>query len=206
MKTLDFMTGDMVLCWKPVKQAVKLQRLLKEIQMVSNKKFHHCHNSAIVLSFMVHPGFSEDIGVAPIALQAALFLKLLAFNKNISTSGSATIYVADSPEFAAEMKKAEGKPLGTAKLGKVIEGKGVPSDKPSAIYIGDESALAKLTAYTKANKILSITGNPGLVSKDVSLAVGISGGKPKIMLNLSSSKDEGIDWNPAILKVAATIK
>ena len=54
--------------------------------------------------------------------------------------------------------------------------------------------------------MLSITGNPDLASKDVSLIVGISNGKPKILLNLSSSKGEGIEWNPAILKVAATIK
>ncbi len=158
------------------------------------------------LFLLVPPVFSEDIGKAPFPLQAALFLKLLAFDKNISSGGTVTIYVIDAPEFAAEMKKAEGKPIGGAKLEKVIAGDNVPSDKPSIIYIGTEGKLAAALNYTKENKILSITGNPDLVSKNVTLAVGTSGGKPKIMLNLSSTKDEGIEWNPAILKVAATIK
>jgi hypothetical protein len=157
-------------------------------------------------SIFINVGWCEDIGAAPAPLQAALFLKLLAFDKNIASSGSVTIYVIGAPEFAVEMKKTEGKPVGTATLGKVIEGDGVPAEKPSVIYIGSDAKLSEIIAYTKSNKILSITGNPALVSKDVSLIVGISESKPKIMLNLSSSKDEGIDWNPAILKVAATMK
>jgi hypothetical protein len=162
--------------------------------------------AVISASVFVRLSWSEDIGVAPAPLQAALFLKLLAFDKNIATGGTITIYVVGAPEFAAEMKKTEGKPVGTATLGKVIEGDGVPTEKPSVVYIGADAKLAEFIAYTKGNKILSITGNPALVSKDVSLIVGTSEGKPKIMLNLSSSKDEGIDWNPAILKVAATMK
>ena len=104
------------------------------------------------------------------------------------------------------MKKAEGKPIGSAKLEKVVAGDNLPSEKPSVIYIGSSGKLSDVLNYTKENKVLSITGNPDLVSKNVTLAVGTSGGKPKIMLNLSSTKDEGIEWNPAILKVAATIK
>ena len=154
---------------------------------------------------MIRSGFCEDIGTAPAAVQAAIFLKLMAFDKTIISGGDITIYVVGSPDFAAEMKKAVGKPVGAATIAKVSEGTGAPSEKPSIIYIGSESSISDLLAYTKANKILSITGNPALISKDVSLTVGVSEGKPKIMLNLSASKDEGIDWNPAILKVAATI-
>jgi hypothetical protein len=160
----------------------------------------------LFVSVLVSSGWCEEMGVAPVPLQAALFLKLLAFDKNIASGGTVTIYVIGAPEFAAEMKKTEGKPVGTATLGKVIEGDGVPSEKPSVIYIGTDAKLSEILVYTKSNKILSITGNPTLVSKDVSLVVGISEAKPKIMLNLTSSKDEGIDWNPAILKVAATMK
>jgi hypothetical protein len=148
----------------------------------------------------------EDVGAAPPSLQAAIILKLLAFNNSIATGGAITIYVSGSPEFAAEMKKAEGKPVGAATVGKVVEGAGAPADKPSVVYIGKEASLTELLAYTKSNKILSMTGNPDLISKNVSLIVGTSEGKPKILLNLSASKEEGIDWNPAILKVAATIK
>jgi hypothetical protein len=160
----------------------------------------------LITIIFVSTGLCEDIGAAPAPLQAALFLKLLAFDKNIASGGTISLYVVGAPEFAAEMKKTEGKPVGTATLAKVVEGDGIPSEKPSVIYIGNDAKLAEILTYTKSNRILSITGNPSLVSKDVSLFVGISEAKPKIMLNLSSSKDEGIDWNPAILKVAATMK
>jgi hypothetical protein len=160
----------------------------------------------IIFMFWIQPASSEDIQTAPIPVQAAIFLKLLEFDKNISSGGSITIYVQGSPGFAAAMKKAEGKAVGAATIGKVIEGSGLPSEKPSAVYIGAESVLSQMQTYTTTNKVLSMTGIPELASKGITLTVGISEGKPKIMLNLSSSKDEGIDWNPAILKVAATVK
>jgi hypothetical protein len=155
---------------------------------------------------MMETGFCEDITSAPVSLQAALFLKLLVFNKNISSGGDITIYVVGAEDFAAEMKKAEGKAVGSSKIGKVIEGTGIPQEKPSIIYVGSKSSPAEIVEYTQKNKILSISGNADFISKNVTLIVGISSKKPKIMLNLSSSKEEGIQWNPAILKVAATIK
>jgi hypothetical protein len=160
----------------------------------------------IGLFFLYRQAICEDIGTAPFALQAAIILKVLAFNNTISSGGAITVYVSGSPDFAAEMKKAAGKAVGAATIGKIVEGAGLPSEKPSVIYVGTESSLAEILAYTKSNKILSISGNPALVSKNVSLVIGVSESKPKILLNLSSSKDEGIDWNPAILKVAVTTK
>jgi len=44
-----------------------------------------------------------------------------------------------------------------------------------------------------------------LTTLGISLGIGLEDGKPKILLNLSASKDEGIDWNPAILKIATTL-
>jgi YfiR/HmsC-like len=165
-----------------------------------------CWLTLLQIPLLSLPGYCQDVSEAPVALQAALFLKLLPFDKNIVSTGAVTIYVVDAPEFAAEMKKAEGKLIGAAALSKVIDGKGVPAEKPSVIYVGSESVLKELVAYTRENKILSISGKPELASKEISLFVGISSEKPKILLNLSASKEEGIDWNPAILKVAATIK
>ncbi len=159
----------------------------------------------LIVSFALS-SFSEEIGTAPVSVQAAIFLKLLEFDKNISSGGSINVYVVGSSEFAAAMKQAVGKAVGGATIGKVVEGAGLPADKPSVIYIGTASALGEIQKYTTTNKILSISGLPELASKGVTLTVGISEGKPKIMLNLTASKDEGIDWNPAILKVAATVK
>jgi hypothetical protein len=104
------------------------------------------------------------------------------------------------------MKKGIGKPIGGGTLTKVDEGAGLPTDKPSIIYSSDPGIVDKITAYTHQNKVLSITGDPGSVQKGITLGVGVAGGKPTVLLNLASSKEEGVDWNAAILKIALTVK
>ncbi|MBN1980039.1 MAG: YfiR family protein [Chitinivibrionales bacterium] len=147
---------------------------------------------------------AEDLQVAPVNIQAAMFIKLLAFDKNLN--GSIVVWVIGEDGFAVELKKGVGKEVGAATLGDVKSGAGLPADKPQVIYVNDSKLIADVIAYTRANKILTITGNPELVAKGVTLGIGVSEGKPKILLNISSSKEEEIDWNPAILKIALTVK
>ena len=149
---------------------------------------------------------AEDLYTAPPKIQAGLFLKLLGFNKGIASGGDISIHVVASPEFAAAMKKAVGKAVGKGRLSSVTEGNSVPTEKPTVIYVGDSSKTHEVISYTRANKILSITGLPDQVNNGITLGVGVLGGKPKIMLNISSSKEEGVDWNPALLKIASVIK
>ena len=139
---------------------------------------------------------------APPKLQAALIMKLLAFYTNLG-GDPFTIHVVGAPEIAKELTAMVGKPAGKAKLAEVTQSDGVPSGKASVVYVGKDVAAS--TGYTQANKVLSVTGNPDFVNQGVTLGIGIEGGKPKVLLNLSSSKNEGINWAPSILKVAATI-
>ena len=88
----------------------------------------------------------------------------------------------------------------------VTEGAGLPSSRPSIIYIGKTSKLKKILSYTKKNRTLSITGLPELVNKGVSFGVGLEKKKLKILLNISSSQDEKIVWNSAVLKMATKYK
>jgi len=149
---------------------------------------------------------AENIDVAPPKLQAGLFLKLLAFNKGLASGGDISIYVMGSPEFAAAMRTGIGKTVGKARIRSVTEGNSLPTDKPEVIYVGSASMTDTVIKYTRANHIISITGRPDQVEKGVTLGVGVLAGKPRILLNLWSSKEEGIDWNPAILKISTIIK
>lgn len=160
----------------------------------------------LIMFVIIGLGQSEEISVAPAEIQAALTLKLLAFHEKLSSSGDITIYVVNGSEYAQILKKAIGKPIGSSKLTSVIEGENLPEQKPSVIYIGSSSKLDDMLSYCRSNSTLSITGNPDLISKGVTLGFGVSNEKPKVLLNLSSSKMENIDWNPAILKVAITTK
>ena len=139
---------------------------------------------------------------APAKLQAALLLKILAFYTNLGDKPF-TIHVVGAPDIAKELKALVGKTAGKATLNAVNEGSGAPGSPAEVVYVGSDPA--GITAYTQSNKVLSVTGIPSFVNDGVTLGIGIENKKPKIILNLSSSKAEEINWNPAILKVAATI-
>lgn len=139
---------------------------------------------------------------APPKLQAALLMKLLAFYNNLG-DGPFTIHVIGAPEVAAELKGLVGKPTGKASLSGVTEGDISSSAGAKVIYVGTD--VAGSIGYTQSNGVLSVTGVPSYVTDGVTLGVAVENNKPVILLNLSSSKAEGINWNPAILKVAETI-
>jgi len=152
------------------------------------------------------PMQAEEYEIVPMDIQAALFLKLLGFNNDIAKGGNITIHVVNSETFAKAMGRAIGKQIGNSKLAAVNNRSGLPVEKPSVLYIGDTNSLDELLNYTRVNKVLSITGRPDMVRRGVTLGVGVSGGKPKILLNLASLKREGVKINPALLKIAQIIK
>lgn len=135
-------------------------------------------------------------------LQAALFSKLLGFYTNLG-SDEFTIHVVGAPEVAKELQAHIGTKVGKAKLKAVSEGDGPPSNGAKVIYVG--KSVKAITDFSQANKVLTIAGDPKFVSEGVTLGVKIEAGKPKILLNLSSTKAEDVNWNPAILKVASTV-
>ncbi|MBN2425061.1 MAG: YfiR family protein [Calditrichaceae bacterium] len=139
---------------------------------------------------------------APAPIAAALLVKVIGFEKNIS-AGDITIYVLGSSDVAKELKKV----IGQANIKAVESGNSLPSSKPTILFIADEGKLNEAVKYTQDNKILSVTNIPELVEKGATLGFGIgSDNKPKILLNINSSAKEGLDWNPAIMKVAQVIK
>ncbi len=144
---------------------------------------------------------------APASVAAAMILKVVGFEKGISAGGDVNIYVLGAADVASELKKGIGTAIGKATLKSVESGEALPGTKPTILFIGNAAKLSDCLAYTHANKILSTTGKPDLVSSGVTLGFGVGAdSKPKILLNLSASSEEGLEWNPAILKVAQTIQ
>lgn len=172
------------------------------------KNMKQISQSFLILLVLLSAVSSAQVADAPANVAAALTVKLVGFAENLSETGKEiTIHVIGAPDVAAELEKGIGKPVGKATLKGVTSGSGMPASVPTVLFIGDASKLADGIAYTQSNKILSITSKPDLVSKGSTLGVGVGeDGKPKILLNLTSSNEEGINWNPAIMKVAQTIK
>jgi hypothetical protein len=159
-----------------------------------------------LMALVVMPSLGQAKEAPPNVI-AALIVKLAALEKNISGAGDVSVYVLGSADVAAELKKLSGEKIGGATLSAVMEGAGMPGVKPHILYIGDGTKLGAATSYTQSNKALSVSGVPGSAEKGASLGLEIGDdGKPKITLNLTSSKAEGLDWNPAIMKIVQTTK
>lgn len=160
---------------------------------------------AIMLVMVAIVNFSYAQKESPASIAAALTLKLAGFNNKLS--GSVKIYVVGNDALAAELKKGVGKPLGKATLAAVDAGADVPGAKYEVIVCGSAGKAGAVSSYAKKNKVLSVTNIPSVLSKGISLGIGVGDdNKPKILLNLTQSSEEGIDWNPAIMKVAETVK
>jgi len=150
---------------------------------------------------------------APPEVQAELLVKMLNFNKNIiETSNNISIHVVDAPEVAKALRTHIGKPIGTATLFNITEGNTLPTegDLPVALYIGSIDGYEKLNDllfYTQENKILSVTGDEYFMDAGVTLTIYMEKNKPAAILNILTSKEENINWNPqAVLKFAQPIK
>lgn len=156
----------------------------------------------ILAFFYMAAGFSHLYAQkAPANLQAALFTKLLAFYTNLG-GDDFTIHVVGAPEVAQELKKNRRQSRQGC-FERSFRRRRSPSNGAKVIYVG--KSVKAITDYSQTNKVLTITGEPKFVNDGVTLGVAIEAGKPKILLNLSATKAEDVNWNPAILKVASTI-
>lgn len=154
----------------------------------------------VTMGMMAAPALAAP-QAAPAKLQAALIMKLLPYYSNLGNK-EVSIHVVGADDVANILKAHVGKSIGSAKLVNITTGD-TPAAGSSVVYVGKDASSN--TSWTQANKALSITGNPDFVTQGVTLGIGMEAAKPKIFLNLTSSKAEGADWNPAILKVAETM-
>jgi len=134
-------------------------------------------------------------------LQAAIIIKLLPLYNNLGNK-EFRIHVVGAPELAKLLEAKIGSMAGKAKLISVTSGDTLPGEV-DVVYLGKN--LSEGTQFTQKNHVLSITGNPDMISKGVSLGIGIENSKPRVYLNLKASKAEGVDWDPQILKVAKMV-
>lgn len=142
---------------------------------------------------------------APPSLAATTTIKILALNKSLK--GNVKIFVVGSDAIANELKKNVGNTIVSMVLSGVESGSDVPSDKYDIIFCASSGKASSVKSYAKKHKSLSITNIPDLVFSGITLGFGIDDDKkPLIFLNLSSSSEQGMDWNPAIMKVAQTVK
>ncbi|MFK5895141.1 MAG: hypothetical protein QM504_18155 [Pseudomonadota bacterium] len=145
---------------------------------------------------------SEEL---PTRLQVALMQKIITLENNLASKTEISIYVLDAPKISQLLGSGVGLKLGNATLKKVDSGKNIPNKKYDVIYIGSLSKEKTAIKYAVKNKIMSLYPIIDGMNNLGSLGLGIKSGRPTFLLNIGESKAEGLNWDPAILRVS-TIK
>ena len=168
---------------------IPLQRLQTQELVVLEGKVDHLMTSRLD-------------GRLDVELQAALLTKVTEFVTSMDDQVS--VYVLGSRGFAKDLKSAIGRKDGKKRIVSVESGDELPAGSPSILYVGNAKVLDQAIQFCRAHGVLSVTGDPALVKRGISLGFGLDeeDAKPKILINRNASKEENVSWNPAIFKFA----
>ncbi len=160
----------------------------------------------LLLVATVNTSYAGDNQAETVA--AALIMQLVTFEKSLMSSDKdMKIHVVGSTALADALKKSVGWQIAKRKLSQVTVSNALPEERPDILCVTDSKIISEVIEYTRKEKIFSLTTDPKLVKKGISLGVSVdNNGKQKIIVNMTASSKEGLDWNPAILKVAKVVK
>lgn len=84
----------------------------------------------------------------------------------------------------------------------------ITKNKVDILYITPMRTLdfEKISAISRANQILTISGVPDYIDEGFAVGIGSKGDKPMIIVNLKAAKAEGADFNSQLLKLAKIIQ
>jgi hypothetical protein len=77
-----------------------------------------------------------------------------------------------------------------------------------ALYVcnGLDGALADVRLVARARKVLTLAGNEAFLKKGLSLGVFVVDEKNTILVNLESSREEGVAFGPELLRLATVVR
>lgn len=147
-----------------------------------------------------------------VELASKIIVKIMMLDQDLQkkTGGKLEIGVIGSPQAVAAFTKLKGSAIdkdASVSITEVIAYDSMPpSAKPTLIFVGEGADPAVVTKYTRGNQILSVTNVASFVERGVTLGIEMENNKPKVLLNLTSSESEGLNWDPKILKISRTVR
>jgi hypothetical protein len=147
-----------------------------------------------------------------VELASKIIVKIMMLDQDLQkkTGGKLEIGVIGSPQAVAAFTKLKGSAIdkdAKISISDVIAYDSMPpSSKPTLIFVGEGADPAVVTKYTRGNQILSVTNVASFVERGVTLGIEMENNKPKVLLNLTSSESEGLNWDPKILKISRTVR
>ncbi len=165
--------------------------------------------TALWLACLATPAFADDVDAD---LASKIILKIMMLDQDLlkKTGGKIEIGVIGSPAALAAFTKLKGSTIdkdSAISVGNVVAYDSLPpGQKPTLVFVGEGADPAAVTKYTRGNHVLSVTNVSSFVDRGVTLGVGLENNKPKVLLNLTGSESEGMNWDPKILKISKTVR
>jgi TonB family protein len=156
----------------------------------------------------VSVALAQTMAVPP-ASQPAVFDKIFGYDRTLGDRAALQVLIvrgaADQPALA-ELE------AGFRQLGIPVER--VPASAVAArlgpgvvVYLTDETATPAMLEQIARAHALSVSGDPLLAERGrASVALGDSGGKPEIVVNLDRVGTEGHDFSAQMLKVSRVVR
>lgn len=145
----------------------------------------------------------------PLNLQAKLMLKILSMDRNFNRYGDPIKIGVSSDRFLLELMankknlKVKGKDFIPEKMNSLND-----IDKYKVTYIGKEWTDSYLAASTRAteNKCLMFCEtDDGVMNGGGAVSFKVVGGKPKIVVNLGNSRNQGTEFPAIFLKTTVVV-
>jgi hypothetical protein len=160
-----------------------------------------------------------DEASVPTNLLVKLSLKALSYDRGMASRGGGSLPVGvlyaegdgssgPAGEIAETVSGAiGGKPLSVVKLrysGKSDLAAKVASQNLAILYVcpGLEGHIAEICEVTQGKHVATVSAVDRYVAKGITMGVGVSGNKPKLMINITSAAAEGSSFSSSLLQLA----
>jgi len=168
----------------------------------------------------------EEVQVPP-DLQAALFVKVLSFDRNLRAHAGKDVVLGvlvqrgnrASLDTATELMRAVerlGEPSATEPRLRAVLVEATRGDigaqlealHVEALYVSPLRALtiADIAAAARSRGIRTLTGVPSYVREGLAVGLAVRDDRPEILVNLTAARAEGTDFSSQLLNLARVIQ
>ena len=180
---------------------------------------------ALLLSLLAFTAFAQSV---PPAQQAALFSRILAYDRNLKARAGtkvavAVLYRSDdaasrtaSDEMLAAFAPLRQRTIQDLPFDAVSHAYSTPErldqwlagGEVDVIYVapGLASSLGEILSVNARRKVVTLATQRADVQLGAAIGIVIKEGKPGILVNLSSAKSLGMDLDPKLLQLAEVIR
>jgi hypothetical protein len=161
----------------------------------------------------------------PVATQIALFVKVIAFDRQLQAraSGAVTVAIAyQSGHRASNTAREEAEhalvtceKIGTARVRVVaidLDSETLSDvlrrERVLILYVAplQGTDVSEVAAAAQAARVTTLTGVSQYVLRGLAVGVRLQDEKPKLLINIDSAKREGADFSSELLKLAQVVR